>query len=125
MLAYVILNSSGVDLHKNPIGKVGFLIFFQTPVEQIYTKQLLSHLKFHNNFKLQWSKFTLIAPSGVGKDSGNFKLQWRKFTLSSSLSGCVFRIISNSSGVNLHRARNSIFLGYEYLKFIFLPLKFR
>ena len=33
--------------------------------------------------------------------------------------------VSNSSGRNLHSARNSIFVGYEYLKFIFLPLKFR
>ncbi len=33
--------------------------------------------------------------------------------------------VSTSSGGNLHSVRNSIFSGYEYLKFIFLPLKFR
>ena len=78
-----VSNSSRVDLHKNPIGKVGFLIFFQTPAEEIYTLSVISLYFEKSVFKLQRRKFTLIL--------------------------CVFiggaALFSNSSGGNLHDYR--------------------
>lgn len=54
-----------------------------------------------------------------------FQTPTEKFTRKNSLRFPLIIKVSNSSGENLHRVRNSIFPDYEYLKFIFLPLKFR
>ena len=47
------------------------------------------------------------------------------YTLFCHIYRTSFQGVSNSNGGNLHKVRNSIFSGYGYLKFIFLPLKFR
>ena len=122
-----VSNSSRVDLHKNPIGKVGFLIFFQTPAEEIYTLSVISLYFEKSVFKLQRRKFTLILCVFIGgaalfsnSSGGNlhpirdyhfcaasdvFKLQRRKFTHTITILTEEKQVFSNSSGGNLHDYR--------------------
>ena len=121
-------------------------IVFQFPTERIYTTSNVTNTEHSWRFKLHRSKFTrrkAVAPARrlefqtpaeeiyivlfyeyIAK-SCMFQTPAEEIYTKRSSNGRGKHRVSNSSGGNLHRARNSIFLGYEYLKFIFLLLKFR
>ena len=99
----LVSNSSGVDLHARAYKARYIFLWFQTPAEQIYT-----YLKIMCNFCRKTFQtpaeqiYTLLLDFQSSRLYG-FKLQRSRFTPILTLLRPRSNIVSNSSGVDLHK----------------------
>ena len=121
-----VSNSSGGNLHIISTALGRDLIAFQTPTEKIYTQNRYRRSEIDlAGFKLQRRNLHAAKRRSRNDESAFQPPVEQIYTVYRPGAKIPLNRVSTSSGGNLHSVRNSIFSGYEYLKFIFLPLKFR